>query len=128
MLKNLQTTDFADSLQPVSELFNASYCYIFVLLDEIYSEHDKETEDRLVWNLYPIMTQVLRPLARFLTERPAHDDTTRHAGPTFEFYRFRSDTTPRQQLLDLCDSVTDEHQEFSRLPDILSELEALPSW
>lgn len=124
VLKNPTTADLPTALRPVSELFNACYSHVFRILEDIYSPVDSETKDHLVGDLYALMTDVLRPLARFLTRHPANGQ--KRAGPTFEFYRFGSTVEPTEQLLDMCESVVGNYSELDRVHRALERVAARP--
>lgn len=74
-----RTADYPPHLQPVSHLFNASYRFVALLLDEMYSP--RVDKGPLVGELYRMMSRVLAPLARWLVRQPLGDGV---AAPTFE--------------------------------------------
>lgn len=126
VLENPTTNDFSPELQPVSELFNAAYNYMFVLMDEVYATTDREVKDGLVNDLYTVMSGVLSPLARYLTSRPATDGGEERAGPAFEFYRFEDASSAVAQLRDLTTTVAESHGELITLNGIVESLNTLP--
>ena len=75
-----RTADYPLALQPVSDLFNLSYRYMYVLLDELMQP--VPDKGRLVGEMYGIMSGVLSPLANYLVAQPLGDG--RCAAPTFE--------------------------------------------
>lgn len=123
--ENPSRADLPPALRPVSELFDASYCYAFRLLEDVYSPIDSESKDRLVDDLYTIMTGVLHPLARFLTRQPISEDSSRHAGPTFEFYRFDATDEPADRLREMGSDVAARYPELDDLPGVLANVEGL---
>lgn len=84
---NPRTADYPTDLQPVSNLFNAAYTYLFQVLDDLYSP--KEDKGAGVGDLYSLMTSVLSLVAHHLTMQPIGH--THMAGPTFELFEFRTD-------------------------------------
>lgn len=63
------------------------------------------------------MSDVMRPVARFLTRQPVDGD--RRAGPTFELYRFDRESRASAELRDLADDAADRHPDLDHLPDRL---------
>lgn len=123
--ENPSRADLPAPLQPVSELFDASYCYTLLLLEDVYSPIDIETKDRLVGELYTLMKDVLNPIARFLTSQPVSEPPTKHAGPTFEFYHFDATAAPAERLIDIAGDVAEEHPELDHLPGVLANVEGV---
>ncbi len=100
---NPKAVDCPEPLRRVVDLFNASYAYLLITLDEIYRPLDDASRDLLVQRLYRLMTGVLSPLARFLVSRPVGDG--RHGAPTFEMYEFADPAGAREELLALADTT-----------------------
>jgi len=109
------TADYPGNLRSVSNLFNASYRYLFRILANLYLPHDEKGSH--VGSLYLMMGSVMSPLARYLTEQPIGGG--RFAGPTFELYRFLS--RPEQELAGLAELAVAEH------PDLAPTLRAIRS-
>jgi len=126
VLENPTTEDFSPELRPVSELFDAAYSYMYVLMDEVYATTDREVKDRLVNDLYTVMSGMLSPLARYLTSRPTTDGGEERAGPTFEFYRFEDTSSPVAQIRELTTTVAKSHGELSPLNGVVESLHTLP--
>ncbi|WP_411968807.1 ferritin-like domain-containing protein [Haloferax sp. YSSS75] len=114
--------DFDPALRPVAELFDAVYSYTFVLMDEIYSTTDREEKDALVANLYVLMSGVLGRIARYLTSRPAADDTDVRAAPTFEFYRFEEPSKAATEIRELAAAVASNHEELAIIETLVKRL------
>ncbi|MDS0260464.1 ferritin-like protein [Haloarcula sp. S1CR25-12] len=126
VLTNPTTGEFAPELRPVSELFNAAYSYMYVLMDEIYATDERARTDALVRDLYTVMSGVLSPLARHLTATPATATAQRHAGPTFEFHRFGDGVTPRARLRALTTTVVEAEGELAQLNGVVESLQTTP--
>jgi hypothetical protein len=127
VLENPTTEEFPAELRPVSDLFNAAYSYMSVLMDEIYATSDRDATDALVRDLYTVMSGVLSPLARYLTATPATEAGDHHAGPTFEFYSFDGEATPRAQLRALTTTVVREEGELAQVNGVVESLQTTPS-
>ena len=74
----------------VLDLFNGVYELLLLLLVRLYAYSD-ENEDQVTalgYTLFPLMTQIMRPVAMLLTELPASDPPgPERAGPGFEITR-----------------------------------------
>lgn len=90
---NPRTRDYPPSLRPVSDLFNESYRYLFVLLDALVQPVPHKWS--MVNELYTVMTGVLSPLAAYLVAQPLGDG--RCAAPTFE--RLDAEASPDRASL-----------------------------
>jgi hypothetical protein len=110
---NPRTMDYPESLQPVSVLFNASYRYLFVLMDRIFS--GSRPQPPLVGHLYVLMKTVLGGLATYLTSG-VHPP----AAPTFQIHEFDSDR-PEAELARLADDALRGHADLAPIVDILGK-------
>ncbi len=115
---NPTTADLPESVQPVSNLVNALYRYLYVTLDDLYQPiADKGP---LVDRLYLLMSRLFGPAARYLMERPVGDGLV--AGPTFEVYSFDFDSSPADQIKVLAERVLAEHPGLAALAPALEQL------
>ena len=74
----------------VLDLFNGIYELLLLILVRLYAYTDENTNQvtALQYTLFPLMTQVMRPVAMLLTTLPADkDEGPRRAGPGFEITR-----------------------------------------
>ncbi len=95
------------SLQPVCDLYNAMYRFVFVLLDRLYS--GKEDQHELIGRFYRIMAGTLPAVGRYLTAQPLGDGT--FAGPSFEVFDFGG-SDPVERLVELASAVLEEHPDL----------------
>lgn len=102
---NPKTADLPEAVRPVAEFANAVYRYLYLTMDELF--RPAEDKGALVDRLYGLMSGVLRPVARYLTEQPVGGGMT--AGPTFEVFAFQADTSPADQLRALGAVVMEGH-------------------
>lgn len=98
-------------VRDLAEFFNAAYCYVLALIDEIYNTSSSDMltkrEDnkryRLERTFVSAMSGMLYLIADQLVRTPCGvEGSDRHAGPPFGFYQFR-DGEIRSQLMKLCE-------------------------
>lgn len=115
---NPRTADLPALLQPVSDLVNAIYRFLYVTLDDLYQPiADKGP---LVDRLYGAMGGLLGPVARYLMEQPLGSGLV--AGPSFEVYPFESDSPPAEQLRRLAYRVLSDHPRLTSLAPAFERL------
>ena len=120
VVENPQIADFEDDerIHSLMNLFNASYCYMLCILDELFDSPTTDVEkvpvrgtDRvelhsrryaLERNCIASMQGVLYPVAELLVRTPLVDG--RHAGPSFEYYEFGGvpGRSKKAELVELC--------------------------
>jgi rubrerythrin len=118
---NPTTATYPDGLQPVSDLFNACYRYLFLILAELFGP--LQDKSAAVGRIYDIMMRGLSGLARFLVQQPVEDG--HFAGPTFEIFEFNS-PTPEAELAELTARVVRLHPELGGVGETITELSAAP--
>ncbi|NND04721.1 MAG: hypothetical protein HKN91_18270 [Acidimicrobiia bacterium] len=107
MPDNPRSADYPTSIRAVSDLFNAAYRYLYLLMHEIF----QPTTDRqsLIGALYKTMSDVMSPVGHYLVSLPLGDGV---AAPTFELYEF-GDSDPKRQLAELANQVAGSHPELT---------------
>ncbi|MEE8331248.1 MAG: ferritin-like protein [Acidimicrobiia bacterium] len=114
---NPRTADFPDALQPPSDLFNASYRYLFFVLQDLFSA--VPNKGAFVGHMYRVMSQVLSRLGLFLVQQPLDDAT--FAAPTFEIYDFGG-RDPGSELAELAAKTAQLFPELTDLEAAVLEL------
>jgi hypothetical protein len=117
VMTNPSTDRFPAGIQPVSDLFNATFRSLFLVLERLFDSTSNQA--RGVGVLYLLMADVLSQLARFLVEQPITDET--FASPTFEIYEFSSDR-PLDELVALAARCSDLHPQLSTVHEALRGL------
>jgi rubrerythrin len=107
-------------VQPVAELANALYSYVFLVLDRVLAP---DTQDRhhLVGLIYGTMVALLAPVARYLMTMPLADGSV--AGPPFAYHGFRDMRRAEAELRALARPIAREHP---ALRPALAQLDRLP--
>lgn len=116
---NPRTPEYPADVQPVSDLFNAAYRYLFVLLDQMFSAGSDKGP--LIGDLYTVMNDLLSPTAHFLTRHVIGAGMC--AAPTFELYELDPDQA-RGQLSGIADEAIRLHPKLSDVADAILGLSA----
>ena len=112
--RNPLTADYPGEIRPISDLFNAAYRNVYLVMADLFSA--REDKSGLVGRLYRLMSGVLSPLARHMTAIEL--DNGEHAAPTFEVYEF-GDSDVRSATMALADVVRDKNPELDPVVDAL---------
>lgn len=91
-----RSADYPVDLRVASDLFNAIYRGLYLVMDRMFSSDGNQK--RAVGVLYLLMADVLSQIASFLVTRPLGQGF--NAAPTFEIYEFSSDS-PIQEVKEL---------------------------
>jgi hypothetical protein len=110
-----RTEEYPESLHDASNLFNASYRYVYYIMSRLFTAGtDQHSNVNL---LYRFMSNVLSPIALFLVRREIGDG--QFAGPTFEVYEFKSED-PLRELVALSGEVANQFPELAGVRDALA--------
>ncbi len=121
VVKNPRTADYPESLRALSNLFNGCYCYMLMVLEDVFILTDAVEKHRLVFRgMFSIMSSVLPKLARMMMEQPISDDE--YAGPTFEFVPFEHGVSKEIQLEELCQRAQKTNDGLDRILSIITTL------
>lgn len=110
-----RTADFPRSLQPVSDLFNATYRYLFLVLHDLFGPGDDK--GAAVGLMYRLMARGLSDLAGFLVIQPLANGL--YAAPTFEVYEFAT-ADPLSEINDLAERVAELHPALSTVGGLIA--------
>lgn len=129
--------DFPEGqIYDLAEFFNACYCYLLILLDNIFTSTNldmnpttkKSKKKRLVEGLLTTMSGILYPVAALLVQQPLPGKNAQtNAGPTFEFYKFNSNSDPREQLLSLCFNLQQSYPSLGGDNSVYRTISIMPS-
>lgn len=112
--RNPQTADYPEEIRQISDLFNAAYRHVYLVMGELFSP--RADKSGLVGRLYRLMSGVLSPLARHMVGIEL--DSGEHAAPTFEVYEF-SDSEVRSETMALTAGIREQHAELGPIVDAL---------
>jgi len=111
VITNPSTASLPAGLQPLSDLVNALYRYLYLIMDDLYQPAADKAP--LVDRLYGVMGGLLGPTIRYLMTQPIGDGLV--AGPSFEVYLFHEQTAPVDQLKELAARVLTDHPGLASL-------------
>lgn len=110
-------SDYPEEIQPVSDLFNVAYRYLYLLMAELFAPGFDRPEG--IGRLYGLMSGVLSPLARYMVTLELDDG--QFAGPTFEVFDFDV-SDARSKTLALASDVRDAHPDLATVVDSMEAL------
>ncbi len=138
VLINPRTACYPEYIQPLSNLTNAVYAYLFMMLEECFRRPIPGQTEIFNFGMHKTMIFILSSLASELLSQglPLSDlhiveptaiplgASQLWASPTFEKHEFLLGSSPKEQMLDLCQQVpaqmlpSDVPQRISDLPDV----------
>ncbi len=114
---NPKTADYPENLRPVSDLFNATFRGMFLVLNRIFDGESNQAQG--VGVLYILMADILSQLASFLVAQPIGDHSV--AAPTFEIFEFKTDQ-PLNETIAIAEEAASLHPKLSTVHDALRGL------
>lgn len=117
---NPRTSDYPASLQPVSDLFNAIYRGLYLVMARLFKADANQS--RAVGILYLLMGDVLSQLGNFLVAQPLGNGEM--AAPTFEIYEFTTDE-PLSEIVTLASSSAHSFPQLSKTYEALHGLDLI---
>lgn len=113
---NPKTADYPEDIRAVSDLFNALYRALYLILERIFIGGP---DQRLaVGVLYVVMGNLMSQVARFLVVQDLGDGT--NAAPTFE--RFEFSASALDEIRDLAETASSIFLELSPIRDAIEGL------
>jgi len=73
----------------VSRTVDAAFCYLLLTLEKLWTVSSADGRQKLVGTMFPLMTGILAPLAKFLVQQPI-GIAGEVAAPCFSYYPFGS--------------------------------------
>ena len=116
----------------MSNLFNASYCYLLLSIERVWSIHSEQSRREILKHPAKIIDSVLDPIASRLLRIPAAHNPDLVLAPCFQYFEFRKEgerfVGPHEELEalreDLIRSAPEETPEES-VWQVLDSLEHL---
>jgi len=113
---NPRQADYPAEVRPVSQLFNAAYRYLYVVMHQLFQPRQDKLP--LIGSLYSMMSGVLSPVAHYLPTLPIGGGLV--AAPTFEIHEYSG--PPLEELRGLAADVAAAHPALTPVTEALREL------
>ncbi len=114
---NPRTGEYPESIQPVSDLFNAVYRGLYLVMNRMFDTEGDQS--KAVGVLYLLMADVLAQLGTFLVNQRIGNNE--FASPTFEIHEFETDR-PLDEVIELAAAAAEQHPELSTVHEALRAL------
>ncbi len=140
---NPKRTDYTGSLLALATLFDAAYCYVLCMIDEIYRTptitRDRDANGHIIAKtpvqshryllertFLAAMGGVLYPIADLLVRTPLDPkvESGPHAGPTFGYYAFVGEK--KDELVKLCEAAVADFPSLGGDDGVLQLIQRLP--
>lgn len=120
--KNPKTRNYPPMLQPLSNLTNAVYTYLFLMMELCYKYPVPAQSSIFNFGIHKAMIFILSSLCSFMTSFQLKGSDTIVA-PTFEGWKFDPHVSPKEQLIMLWKTIP---KEFKPDDAILGRIKDLP--
>ncbi|HYG17231.1 MAG TPA: ferritin-like domain-containing protein [Bacteroidia bacterium] len=117
---NPTTANYPADVQAVSNMVNAVYTYMYMLMDACYRNPLIQQKEIFNFGMHKGMIFVLSTLCDFITSIKLPNGL--YAAPTFENYEFASTSTAKSQLLALYNQIPASLNPPSSIPGRLSNM------
>ncbi|MGB0522070.1 MAG: ferritin-like domain-containing protein [Flammeovirgaceae bacterium] len=121
MIENPTTKQYPADIQAVSNLLNAIYTYLFIMMESCYQNPLPQQSEIFNFGIHKGMIFILSSLCDFITGIELA--TGKIAGPTFEAYEFDATTSIKSQIIALYKAVPTK---LGLQTNLLGRIESLP--
>ncbi len=120
--KNPKTKDYPEMIQPLSNLTNATYTYLFLMMERCY-EYPMPAQSAIFnFGIHKAMIFILSSLCSFMTGFELKG-SKQIVAPTFEGWKFDPHVSPKEQLIQLWKTIP---AQFKPDKAILGRIKDLP--
>jgi hypothetical protein len=126
--KNPMTKDYPANIQPVSDLLNAVYTYIFVMVEDCYVQSNNTQWEIFMFGIHKSMIFILNSICGDIMQLSytAPNGSVYAVAPTFEDYPFGLVSSPKSQLIDLFNAAVAVYPTISYLGQRIQDLPDVP--
>jgi len=125
--ENPMTRDYPADIAPVSDLLNAVYTYIFVMVEDCYVKSGNTQWETFMFGIHKSMIFILNSICGDIMKLTyQHKGHTYTVAPTFEDYPFGLLSSPKSQLIDLFNTAVVVYPAISYLGQRISDLPDVP--
>jgi hypothetical protein len=124
---NPSTANYPKEIQPVSDLLNGVYTYIFVMIENCYLKSGSTQYEIFMFGIHKSMIFILNSLCGDIMKlKYTHKGTEYFAAPTFEDFPFGLVSSPKSQLIDLYTAAVKAYPAISYLQQRILDLPDVP--
>ncbi|ASU35619.1 ferritin-like domain-containing protein [Mucilaginibacter xinganensis] len=127
--ENPLTSHYPANISPVSDLLNAVYTYLFVMVEDCYVQSGNTQWEIFMFGIHKSMIFILNSICgdiMKLSYTSPVDGKVYAAAPTFEDYPFGLLSSPKAQLIDLFNTAVAVYPAISYLGQRIQDLPDVP--
>lgn len=126
--KNPLTKHYPANIAPVSDLLNAVYTYIFVMVEDCYLKSGNTQWEIFMFGIHKSMIFILNSICGDIMKLTytGPDGNIYSAAPTFEDYPFGLVSSPKSQMIDLFNAAVAVYPTISYLGQRIQDLPDVP--
>jgi hypothetical protein len=125
--KNPSTINYPPNIAPVSDLLNAVYTYLFVMVENCYMKAGSTQFEIFMFGIHKSMIFILNSICGDIMKLTYEfDGQTYAAAPTFEDYAFGLVSSPKTQLIELFNIAAAVYPTINYLGQRISDLPDVP--
>lgn len=126
--RNPLTKHYPPDIAPVSDLLNAIYTYIFVMVEDCYVKSGHTQWETFMFGVHKSMIFILNSICGDIMKLSykGPDGSTYAVAPTFEDYSFGLLSSPKSQLIDLFNTAVAVYPAISYLGQRIQDLPDVP--
>ncbi|KAB2916904.1 MAG: hypothetical protein F9K23_06810 [Bacteroidetes bacterium] len=122
---NPKTAGYPADIQTVSNLLNAVYTYMYMMMESCYRNPMPQQSEIFNFGIHKGMVFMLSTLCDFITSLSLPDGN--YAAPTFENYEFSPESTAKSQIIALYNAIPSSLNPPSSLPGRFATLPDMSS-
>jgi hypothetical protein len=125
--KNPSTVNYPPNIAPVSDLLNAVYTYLFVLVENCYIKSGNTQYEIFMFGIHKSMIFILNSICGDIMKLSYNfQGRTYYAAPTFEDYPFGLLSSPKTQLIELFNIASAAYPTINYLGPRINDLPDVP--
>ena len=125
--ENPSTVNYPANIAPVSDLLNAVYTYLFIMVENCYVKSTSTQYEIFMFGIHKSMIFILNSICGDIMKLTYDFEGTIYAAaPTFEDYPFGLVSSPKTQLIELFNIAVQAYPTISYLGQRISDLPDVP--
>jgi hypothetical protein len=124
---NPRTEHYPDNIAPVSDLLNAVYTYIFVMVEDCYRQAGNTQWEIFMFGIHKSMIFILNSICGDIMKlNYTYEGKEYAASPTFEDYQFTTASSPKEQMIALFNTASAVYPTIKYLGQRINDLPDVP--